>query len=87
MIKYLFDNVKLRQKLNTAITERDSLQEIIKSDLYKAFIKSIEENLSYERLRAENTRLRKQNKELKKENFSPVRKEIKYGKSKSKSSK
>ena len=61
----IFDLVKLNKRLNKVIGERDTLKEILEGQLFQTFMKAIEENLSYDRLRKENKRLRKQNKKLK----------------------
>ena len=56
---------KQHVKINDLQLELDMLKEATKSDLYKSFMKKLNESLEIEKLREENTKLRKQVKELK----------------------
>ena len=53
------------RRLNTLENELETLKNIIKSELYKEFMKKLGEPVENERLRKENKRLRQQNKSLK----------------------
>ena len=56
---------KQHVKINDLQLELDMLKEATKSDLYKSFMKKLNESLEIEKLREENIKLRKQVKELK----------------------
>ena len=61
----LFDNYKLKERLNTLENENDTLREIIKDEMWKAFIDKLGEPETMKRLRSENKRLREKVNELK----------------------
>lgn len=61
----IFDVVKLQKQLHSVTVERDMLKEVIKGELYKAFMDKLEEPFVYEKTRRENKRLRQQVKTLK----------------------
>ena len=56
---------KLRKKINTLETENEMLKNIIKNELYKAFMKKLNDSEADKRYKEENIRLRKQIKVLK----------------------
>ena len=80
----LFDIVKLNQKVNTLTLEKESLEETIKNELYKEFMKKLGESDKVKRLTEENSKLRKERKQLKLELASVHRKENNHGKQKKK---
>ena len=61
----LFDYFKLRKAYNTVVLERDVLENTIKDELYKEFMKKLGEPVEVDRLKKENKRLRQQVKSLK----------------------
>ena len=61
----IFDVVKLRRQLNAVTIERDMLKEVIKDELYKAFMDKLEEPLAYDKYKKANKQLRQQVKTLK----------------------
>lgn len=61
----IFDNYKLKGKINTLENENNTLREIMKDELWKAFINKLGEPEEIERLRTENKRLRAKINELK----------------------
>lgn len=61
----IFDVVKLQRQLNAVTIERDMLKEVIKDELYKAFMDKLEEPLAYDKYKKDNKRLRQQVKTLK----------------------
>lgn len=61
----IFDVVKLQRQLNSVTIERDMLKEVIKDELYKAFMDKLEEPLAYDKYKKDNKRLRQQVKTLK----------------------
>lgn len=61
----IFDNDKLKGKINTLENENDTLRKIMKDELWKAFINKLGEPEEIERLRTENKRLRAKINELK----------------------
>lgn len=70
ILNNLFDEVesskiKLRKKINTLEVENDSLRETIKSELYKEFMKKLEEPEKLIKLKNENKSLKRKNKILK----------------------
>lgn len=62
----MFNVAELNRKVNTLENENDILREIIKNELYKDFIKKLDEQETIEKLRADNKRLRLKVKELQK---------------------
>lgn len=80
----LFDIVKLNQKVNTLTLEKESLEETIKNELYKEFMKKLGEGDKVKRLTEENSKLRKERKQLKLELANAHRKENNHGKQKKK---
>lgn len=56
---------QLRKRINTLEIENDTLQNIIKDELYKAFMKKLNEAEADKRYKEDNIKLRKQNKLLK----------------------
>lgn len=61
----IFDVVKLQRQLNSVTIERDMLKEVIKDELYKAFMDKLEEPLAYDKYKKANKQLRQQVKTLK----------------------
>ena len=61
----IFDVVKLQRQLNSVTIERDMLKEVIKDELYKAFMNKLEEPLAYDKYKKDNKRLHQQVKTLK----------------------
>lgn len=61
----LFDYFKLRKAYNTVVLERDVLENTIKDELYKEFMKKLGEPVEVDRLKKECKRLRQQVKSLK----------------------
>lgn len=57
---------KMRKRINSLENEVETLKEIIKSELYKEFMKKLGEHDELERLRNENKNLRKKYKEERK---------------------
>lgn len=62
----MFDIIELNRKVNTLANDNDVLTKIIKNELYKDFIKKLDEQETIEKLRADNKRLRLKVKELQK---------------------
>ena len=56
---------KLRKKINTLELENEMLKNIIKNELYKAFMKKLNDSEADKRYKEDNIRLRKQIKVLK----------------------
>ena len=56
---------KLRKKINTLECENETLKNIIKNELYKAFMKKLNDSEADKRYKEDNIRLRKQIKVLK----------------------
>lgn len=56
---------KLRKKINTLETENEMLKNTIKDELYKAFMKKLNDSEADKRYKEDNIRLRKQIKVLK----------------------
>lgn len=56
---------KMRKKINTLETENEMLKNTIKDELYKAFMKKLNDSEADKRLKSDNDRLRKQVKTLK----------------------
>lgn len=65
---------KMRMRINSLENDKEMLEEIIKSELYKAFMDKLGEPDTIKRLKEENKRLRQKIKSYKEE--------IKYGNSK-----
>ena len=57
--------MKLRKKINTLELENETLKNIIKEELYKTFMKKLNDSEADKRYKEENIRLRKQIKVLK----------------------
>ena len=57
--------IKQHRQINTLENKVEALENSIKEELYKDFMKKLGESLENERLRSENKRLRQQNKSLK----------------------
>lgn len=58
---------KMRKRINSLENEVETLKEIIKSELYKEFMKKLGEPDEIKRLREENKKLRLKNKNYKEE--------------------
>ena len=56
---------KLRKRINTLELENETLKNIIKNELYKTFMKKLNDSEADKRYKEENIRLRKQIKVLK----------------------
>ena len=56
---------KLRKRINTLELENETLKNIIKNELYKAFMKKLNDSEADKRYKEDNIRLRKQIKVLK----------------------
>lgn len=63
----MFDYFKLRKAYNTLQLQYDVLENTVKDELYKEFMKKLGEPIEMERLRNDNKRLRLLVKSLKKE--------------------
>lgn len=64
-IKNLFDVVKTQQKIRRLENEIETLNNSIKDELYKEFLKKLADSTESERLKKENKMLRKKTKILK----------------------
>lgn len=64
-IKDFFDFVKAQQKIRRLENEVETLNNSIKDELYKEFLKKLAESTENERLKKENKMLRKKTKILK----------------------
>lgn len=62
---FKMNKVRLIHKINTLENEKDTLEEIIKSELYKTFINKLQEPQEVQKLQETNKMLRKKNKALK----------------------
>ncbi|MBQ7307320.1 MAG: hypothetical protein IJW82_02225 [Clostridia bacterium] len=62
--------IRQQRRINTLELEKETLEMTIKEELYKAFMKKLNEPLEVERLRKENKKLRIKNKELKEELYN-----------------
>ena len=61
----IFDVIKLNKKINTLENQIETLENSIKDELYKEFMKKIGETAEVDRLKKENKRLRIKIKDLK----------------------
>lgn len=64
-VKDFFDIVKANQRIKTLENEVETLNNSIKDELYKEFLKKLDESTENERLKKENKILRKKTKILK----------------------
>lgn len=64
-MKTIIENIKLKQKINTLENQIETLENSIKDELYKEFMKKLGETTEIDRLKKENKKLRIKNKELK----------------------
>lgn len=64
----MYNKLKLLRRINTLENQIDVLENTIKDELYKEFMKKLSEPIENERLRKENKRLRLQIKSMKEEN-------------------
>ena len=61
----IFDVVKLNKKINTLENQVETLENSIKDELYKEFMKKLGETTENDRLKKENKKLRAKIKDLK----------------------
>lgn len=61
----IFDAVKLNKRINTLENQVETLENSIKDELYKEFMKKLGETTENDRLKKENKRLRSKIKDLK----------------------
>lgn len=61
----IFDTVKLNKKINTLENQVETLENSIKDELYKEFMKKLGETAENDRLKKENKKLRAKIKDLK----------------------
>lgn len=61
----IFDVVKLNKRINTLKNQIETLENSIKDELYKEFIKKLGETAENDRLKKENKKLRAKIKDLK----------------------
>lgn len=61
----IFDVVKLNKKVNTLENQVETLENSIKDELYKEFMKKLGETTENDRLKKENKKLRAKIKDLK----------------------
>lgn len=61
----IFNVIKLKQKINTLENRVETLENSIKDELYKEFMKKLGETAENDRLKKENKRLRSKIKDLK----------------------
>lgn len=61
----LVENVRLKMKVNTLENKIETLENIIKDELYKSFMEKLGESVEVERLKKENKKLRQKCKILK----------------------
>lgn len=61
----ILDLMKANQRANTLQVKYDTLKEVVKNELYKEFMKKLDEPTQIDRYKKENKRLRKQVKTLK----------------------
>lgn len=56
---------RLIERINRLENDKETLEDLIKSELYKTFMNKIDESIELERLKKENKSLRQKNKTLK----------------------
>lgn len=56
---------RLIERINRLENDKETLEDLIKSELYKTFMNKIDESIELERLKKENKNLRQKNKTLK----------------------
>ena len=61
----IFDVIKLNKKINTLENQVETLENSIKDELYKEFMKKLGETAENDRLKKENKKLRAKIKDLK----------------------
>ena len=61
----MIENIKLKQKINTLENQVETLENSIKDELYKEFMKKLGETAENDRLKKENKKLRAKIKDLK----------------------
>ena len=61
----IFDVIKLNKKINTLENQVETLENSIKDELYKEFMKKLGETVENDRLKKENKKLRAKIKDLK----------------------
>ena len=61
----IFDVIKLNKKINTLENQIETLENSIKDELYKEFMKKLGETVENDRLKKENKKLRAKIKDLK----------------------
>lgn len=61
----IFDVIKLNKKINTLENQVETLENSIKDELYKEFMKKLGETTENDRLKKENKKLRTKIKDLK----------------------
>ena len=61
----IFDVIKLNKKINTLENQVETLENSIKDELYKEFMKKLVETAENDRLKKENKKLRAKIKDLK----------------------
>lgn len=61
----ILDLVKANVKINTLELKYKTLKQTVENELYKEFMKKLDEPTEIDRLKKDNKRLRKQNKTLK----------------------
>lgn len=64
-MKTIIENIKLKKRINTLENQIETLENAIKDELYKEFMKKLGETTEIDRLKKENKKLRIKNKELK----------------------
>lgn len=64
-MKTIIENIKLKQKINTLENQIETLENSIKDELYKEFMKKLGETAENDRLKKENKKLRAKIKDLK----------------------
>ena len=64
-MKTIIENIKLKQKINTLENQIETLENSIKDELYKEFMKKLGETVENDRLKKENKKLRAKIKDLK----------------------
>lgn len=64
-MKTIIENIKLKRKINTLENQIETLENSIKDELYKEFMKKLGETAENDRLKKENKKLRAKIKDLK----------------------